>query len=97
MPPVHRHGDLRTCGATTVVTGQSTVHSEGKLWAVEGDLNTHGGGALIASQTAVKIEGKSVIVHQPDNAQPDDLCPIANAEHCAPKTAQGSDKTFLGG
>lgn len=23
--PVHRHGDLRQCGATTVVTGQSTV------------------------------------------------------------------------
>lgn len=23
--PVHRHGDLRKCGATTVVTGQSTV------------------------------------------------------------------------
>jgi len=23
--PVHRNGDLRKCGATTVVTGQSTV------------------------------------------------------------------------
>jgi uncharacterized Zn-binding protein involved in type VI secretion len=93
--PVHRDGDLRTCGATTVVTGQSSVYSEGKLWAVEGDLNTDGGGALIASQTAVKINGKSVIVHKPDDAQPDDLCPIDNGEHCAPKTAEGSPKTFI--
>jgi uncharacterized Zn-binding protein involved in type VI secretion len=83
MPPVHLHGDLRTCGATTVVTGQSTVRSNGKLWAVEGDMNTHGGGALIAS-SSVKISGKRVIVHRPDNAQPD------NAEHSNPATAQGS-------
>jgi hypothetical protein len=84
------------CGATTVVTNQSTVYSEGKLWAVEGDQNSHGGGALIASQTAVKIEGKSVIVHKPDNASPDGLCPIPGGPHCAPATAEGSDKTFLG-
>ena len=24
--PVHRHGDLRQCGATTIVTGQSKVN-----------------------------------------------------------------------
>jgi hypothetical protein len=89
MPPVHLHGDLRTCGATTVVTGQSTVRSNGRLWAVEGDLNTHGGGALIAS-SSLMIEGKRVIVHRPDNAQPDALCPIPGGEHCNPKTAQGS-------
>jgi uncharacterized Zn-binding protein involved in type VI secretion len=23
--PIHRHGDLRQCGATTIATGQSTV------------------------------------------------------------------------
>jgi hypothetical protein len=96
MPPVHRHGDPRTCGATTVVIGQSTVHSEGKLWAVEGDINTDGGGALIASQTKVRIEGKLVIVHAPDDAAPDDLCPVSNAQHCTPKTAGGSPNTFLG-
>jgi hypothetical protein len=97
MPPIHRDGDPRTCGAATVVTGQSTVYSEGKLWAVEGDPNNHGAGNLIASQSAVKIEGKSVIVHKPDSAQPDSLCPIANAQHCTPSTAGGSPKTFLGG
>jgi hypothetical protein len=89
MPPVHLHGDLRTCGATTIVIGQSTVRSNGKLWAVEGDICTHGGGALIAS-SSVYIEGKRVIVHRPDNAYPDNLCPVANAQHCTPKTAQGS-------
>lgn len=89
MPPVHLHGNLRTCGATTVVTGQSTVRSNGRLWAVEGDMNTHGGGALIAS-SSVSINGKRVIVHRPDNAQPDGQCPIVGGAHCNPQTAQGS-------
>lgn len=97
MPPVHRHGDPRTCGATTVVVGQSTVYAEGKLWAVDGDPNSHGAGNLIPSQDAVKIEGKAVIVHKPDNASPDNLCPPQNAQHCTPMTAGGSPKTFLGG
>jgi hypothetical protein len=89
MPPVHLHGDRRTCGATTVVVGQSTVKSNGKLWAVHGDPNTDGGGALIAS-SSVYIEGKRVVVHRPDHAQPDSLCPIPGGEHCDPMTAQGS-------
>lgn len=67
------------------------------LWAVAGDQNSHGDGALIASQTAVKINGKSVIVHQPDSASPDDLCPLVGGDHCTPKTASGSPKTYLGG
>jgi len=92
MPPVHRHGDARTCGATTIVTGQSTVRSDGKLWAVEGDQNSHGGGQLIAS-SSVYIEGKRVVVHRPDNASPDSLCPDPGGPHCAPKTAQGSPTT----
>jgi uncharacterized Zn-binding protein involved in type VI secretion len=66
-----------------VVIGQSTVRSNGKLWSVEGDPNTHGGGALIASSN-VYIEGKRVVVHRPDNANPDD------ADHSNPATAQGS-------
>jgi hypothetical protein len=97
MPPVHRHGDPRVCGAATVVVGQSTVYSEGKLWAVSGDPNTHGSGGLIPSQSAVYIEGKLVIVHAPDSASADSLCPIVGGAHCAPATAGGSDKTFLGG
>jgi hypothetical protein len=88
----HRHGDARVCGATTVVTGQSNTYVDGKLWAVEGDPNTDGGGGLIASQSATFIEGKRVIVHAPDSAAPDMLCPIAPV-HCLPATAQGSATT----
>jgi hypothetical protein len=93
MPPSHRHGDARTCGATTVVTGQSTTYVDGKLWAVEGDPNTDGEGGLIPSGSSVSIQGKKVIVNTPDDAQPDSLCPIANAQHCTPKTAAGSGTT----
>jgi hypothetical protein len=96
MPPIHRHGDLRTCGATTVVVGQTTTYADGKLWAVEGDPNTDGAGELIAGQSAVYIEGKRVIVHKPDEANPDDLCPVDDGPHCDPQTAQGSPTTFLG-
>ena len=31
MPPIHRHNDARSCGATTTVTGQSTVYSNSEL------------------------------------------------------------------
>lgn len=85
----HRHGDLRTCGATTVVTGQSFVKVGGQLWAVEGDQNTHGAGGLIATKSFIKINGKSVIV-QNDPANQDNLCPSAGGEHCNPKAQDGS-------
>lgn len=41
MPGAHRDGDSRFCGATTIVTGQSSVFVNNKLWAVEGDRDTH--------------------------------------------------------
>ena len=91
MPAVHRHGDLRVCGATTTVIGQSTVFSDGVLWAVEGDTNTDGNGQLIASGTNVFVEGKKVIVHAPDHSEEDDKCPLTN--HCDPYTAEGSTST----
>lgn len=84
MSYVHRHGDQRSCGATTVVSGQNFVTVDGKLWAVENDQNTHGAGGLIASKTYIKIGGKSVIV-QDDNANQDNLCPSAGGEHCNPR------------
>ena len=93
MPAVHRHGDLRVCGATTTVIGQSTVFSDGVLWAVEGDTNTHGNGQLIAGGTTVFVENKKVIVNEPDVAQQDDLCIPIGAPHCSPNTAQGSTST----
>jgi uncharacterized Zn-binding protein involved in type VI secretion len=84
MAYAHRQDDQRSCGATTIVSGQSFVTVDGKLWAVENDQNTHGGGGLIASKTYVKINGKSVIV-QNDSANPDNLCPVAGGDHCNPK------------
>lgn len=97
MPPAHRHGDARNCGATTVVVNQSTTYVEGRLWAVDGDINSHGDGQLIHSGTSVFIEGILVIVHAPDDAAPDDLCIPLNGNHCEPMTAEGSGTTFAYG
>jgi uncharacterized Zn-binding protein involved in type VI secretion len=92
--PAHRDGDLRDCGAVTVVQNQSTVFVNGKLRAVEGSFNNHGNGGLIPTTgQSVFIEGKPVIVHGPDHAEPDDLCPMT-PQHCDPKTAEGSGDVF---
>jgi uncharacterized Zn-binding protein involved in type VI secretion len=90
----HRNGDTRTCGASTVVVGQTTVFVNNRLWAVEGDINSHGSGNLVpVTGDTIYIEDKLVIVHGPDNAFPDDLCPIVGEPHCAPLTASGSGDT----
>jgi len=89
MPGVHRQDDLRTCGATTIVSGQSTVTVEGKLIAVQGDLNSHGGGALIAGRSDVTIGGIPIIVVG-NNASADNLCPTVGGPHCAPAASSGS-------
>lgn len=41
MPGIHRHKDLRYCGARTVVTKQSTVYVNNELVAVEDDECNH--------------------------------------------------------
>lgn len=97
MPPAHRQGDLRICGAATVVVGQSTTYVDGKLWAVKDDINTHGDGQLIPSGSSVFIQGLPVIVHAPDQAQPDALCIPIGEPHCDPMTAAGSGTTFAYG
>ena len=89
MPAAHRHGDLRSCGATTIVTGQSTVYIEGKLISVQGDKNTHGEGALIAEKSDILIGGIPIIVVG-DTASQDSLCPISGGNHCAPAASTGS-------
>ena len=92
MPPAHCNSHSRVCGATTTVTGQSTVFVNGLKWAVDGDKNTHGSGDLIAGhEYKVKIENIAVIVHTPDSASADDLCIPDGPPHCSPDTAQGSD------
>ena len=94
--PVHRHTDSRICGATTIVTNQSTVYANGLLIAVNGDPNTHGGGNLIANCNNVFIEGKMVVNNTPDNANPDSLCVPIGPPHCNPYTNQGSPNVFIG-
>ena len=94
--PVHRNTDARTCGATTVVSGQSTVYANGLLIAVNGDPNSHGDGNLIAGCNNVYIGGKLVVNHSPDGASADSLCPPLGGDHCGPNTAQGSPNVFIG-
>jgi uncharacterized Zn-binding protein involved in type VI secretion len=81
MAFAHRQDDARICGATTIVSGQSHVKVDGKLWAVDGDPNTDGGGGLITSHAWLTINGKGVIVAG-DNAAADSLCPLP--PHCNP-------------
>jgi len=74
MPGAHRNGDSRFCGATTTVTGQSTVSVDDKLWAVDGDKNSHGAGFLIpVVGHTVFIEDKKIIVAIGDTATADNL------------------------
>ena len=35
MPRAHRNGDMRFCGARTIVKGNQTVFVNNELWAVE--------------------------------------------------------------
>jgi hypothetical protein len=95
MSQAHRHSDQRSCGATTVVSGQNFVTIEGKLWAVENDQNTHGAGGLIASKSYITIAGKKIIVVN-DSANQDNLCPTAGGEHCNPKASSGSSLVEVG-
>ena len=97
MPPAHRNGDPRVCGATTVVVGQGTTFVDGQLWAVLNDINTDGDGQLIPTFSGVFIQGLPVIVHTPDHAQEDDLCIPIGEPHCDPQTAAGSGATFAYG
>jgi len=96
MPAIHRNTDSRSCGATTVVSNQSTVFADGLLVAVNGDQNSHGAGGLIAACNQVYVEGKLVVNHSPDSSAADSLCPPLGGAHCAPETASGSPDVFVG-
>lgn len=70
---VHRATDSRSCGALTIVTGQSTVKANGLLIAVEGDECSHGSGDLVStSPGTVKINGKKIIIITDTNTATDD-------------------------
>lgn len=74
MPGVHRHDDIRYCGAKTVVSGQSSVYVEGKLVAVEDDKSSHGGARLkpVYGAQNIYINGKLVICAAGDEAKEPD-------------------------
>jgi len=79
MPPCHRVGDQRACGAVTVGTGLNTkVLIEGVPAAVQGDLNSHSMlGPLISIASGlvggkqVLIQGIPLIVAMVDQSGPD--------------------------
>jgi uncharacterized Zn-binding protein involved in type VI secretion len=89
LTAAHRNTDSRACGATTIVSGQSTVFVNGKLWAVDGDQDTDGGGGLIPAGSTVKINGKKVVVLN-DPAAADSLCLTIGGAHCNPFASSGS-------
>jgi len=88
----HIHGHLRACGATTIVTNQSSVYVNNQLWAVVGDKNTDVEGPLTnTTGNSIFVENKNVIVDGPDFASaPDNLF---HSEFEA-RTDQGSTDTF---
>jgi len=92
--PIHRHDDLRVCGATTVVENQNHTFAGGKLVASLGDPNNHTNGGLIAVSNFVYVAGIMVCNHTPDSASADDLCPAP--PHCVPETAAGLDTVRVG-
>lgn len=91
MVAVHRHGDTRECGATTVVTGQSTVFVNSVLVAVVGDECTHLEGDLVStSPGTVRVNGKKVIVITDTNTEPDSAAHVSPADD----PASGSPNVF---
>jgi len=94
--PAHRYGDSRTCGATTVVSGQNNVYVNGNLWSVRSDPNSHGSGALWAELAkGVYINNKRVNLDT-DGADPDNLCPVLDSQHCSPYANEGSPDVYVG-
>ena len=92
--PIHRHSDPRVCGATTVVTGNTSVFANDLLVSVNGDPNSHSAGALVAGCNHLYVHSALVVNNTPDGSAADALCPIP--PHCAPITAGGSTNVFVG-
>jgi len=95
MAAVHRDTDTRTCGATTEVSGNSTVYANNLLVSVNDDPNSHGDGKLVAACKNVYVENK-MVVDKGDDAGPDGLCAPLGGEHCSPNADSASDSVFVG-
>jgi len=91
--PVHRHSDSRSCGASTIVRGQSNVYVNNLLASVQGDPNSHGGGSLGATVNdgTVYINNRKVVLRG-SSASPDSYCP--RPPHCNPKSVGASSNVF---
>lgn len=75
MPGVHRQGDVRFCGASTIVVGQGSVFANGRLISVDGDPNSHreGKNKPVYGAKNVKLEGKLIICAVGDSVYGPDL------------------------
>lgn len=98
MPQTHRNTDLRACGATTTVIGQTTVFVNNLLWAVDGDLSTHCDpkGPLDPSGSTVFVQGKNVVVVGDGFYAPDYQPPACIVVH-SPTAATGSPNVYAYG
>lgn len=95
MTAIHRNTDSRSCGASTVVTGNGSVFANNLLVSVNGDPNSHGGGSLSASTNQIFAENL-MVVEVGDSASPDALCIPLGGAHCGPSSASGSTNVFVG-
>lgn len=95
MPQVHRNGDSRVCGASTVASAYKNVFVNTQPISVDGDPNSHGGGNLTASNRNVYVGGKLVVLNG-NGASPDNLCPIPGGSHCGPSASSGSPDVHIG-
>ena len=96
LEPVHRNGDARVCGASTVVSGQTTVFANNVLVSVNGDPNSHSAGNLVADTNHVYANNIMVVNNTPDSAGADGLCIPVGPPHCTPSTAGGSPNVYVG-
>lgn len=96
LEPVHRNGDARVCGASTVVSGQTTVFANNVLVSVNGDPNSHSAGNLVADTNHVYANNIMVVNNTPDSAGADGLCIPVGQPHCTPSTAGGSPNVYVG-
>jgi hypothetical protein len=95
---VHRNTDSRTCGATTIVSGQSNVYVNNLLASVQGDRASHGDGALGATVNdgTVWVNNKKLVL-KGSNASPDMYCRPRGGSHCNPKSVGASSDVYACG
>lgn len=93
MPAVHRHGDLRACGATNIVVGQGTVFANGLLVSVLADPNSHGGGTTLSSNNPGTVFAGGKLVTMVGSLATSD--PLKGHVPAITKAAIGSPNVFV--